>query len=437
MKLFRILTIRHSGFYLFWLAILLFSCRESPRISGQNKISSSADTGWVELINGKDFTGWKANESDSTWTIVDQCFQAHGSRSHLFYISTGTLDSFENFEIEVLVKTYDKANSGIYFHTHYQPEGWPGHGIEIQVNNSHIGAGDYREFKKMGSLYGIRNVYKSFGKDSVWNTIRAKMEYPRVQVWVNSVKTADYYFATTPETTHKAPKGTFALQGHDPDSKMQYKSFKVKRLSHLFTTDSSPGIQSPWADSLQIYQNAQFAFIDMRPASGWDLETAKSYMYNTGIHMATVWENGKSHLPIESYSPLFTGISIQAKDLGEHITSSVDYTLGISQTLEEAGRLLGSGKINSWAHEGSVIPKQYWNRLLQVAKQKKVAIEINNQEKVPSPDFILAAKKLGCKFSMAGLASKPGMPTSFFILETIRHAGLEYKDFYIPGLNTY
>ena len=45
----------------------------------------SFDDGWVEFINGKDFTGWKASENTSTWSVTDGLFQAVGKRSHLFY----------------------------------------------------------------------------------------------------------------------------------------------------------------------------------------------------------------------------------------------------------------------------------------------------------------------------------------------------------------
>ena len=44
------------------------------------------DEGWVELINKKDFTGWRSSETKSTWTITPEgYFQAVGKRSHLFH----------------------------------------------------------------------------------------------------------------------------------------------------------------------------------------------------------------------------------------------------------------------------------------------------------------------------------------------------------------
>src|SRR5688500_7239956 len=118
----------------------------------------SFDEGWVELINGKDFSGWKASENTATWSVTDGLFQAVGKRSHLFYEGAYLKDGFKNFELEVQVKTFELANTGIYFHTKYQEKGWPNSGMEIQVNNTHIGEGDYIELKKTASLYGVRNL---------------------------------------------------------------------------------------------------------------------------------------------------------------------------------------------------------------------------------------------------------------------------------------
>src|SRR5687767_11918148 len=141
----------------FALSILAFKPAEYQILS-----NLSFDDDWVELINGKDFTGWRASEHTSTWSITDGFFQAVGKRSHLYYEGEHLKDGFKNFEMEVQVRTFRFANSGIYFHTAYKETGWPDKGIEIQVNNTHLGEGDYIELKKMGSLYGVRNIYKTF-----------------------------------------------------------------------------------------------------------------------------------------------------------------------------------------------------------------------------------------------------------------------------------
>jgi hypothetical protein len=79
--------------------------------------------------------------------------------------------SFENFEAQVEVRARAGANSGFYFHTAYQEEGWPAQGFEVQVDNSQKEHDGYHENKLTGSLYGIRNVYKAMAKDDEWFTL--------------------------------------------------------------------------------------------------------------------------------------------------------------------------------------------------------------------------------------------------------------------------
>ena len=53
------------------------------------------DTGWVELFNGKDLSGWTASENASTWTVTDRVMQAYGKRSHLYYSGEYLRDSLK------------------------------------------------------------------------------------------------------------------------------------------------------------------------------------------------------------------------------------------------------------------------------------------------------------------------------------------------------
>ncbi|MDD8043823.1 MAG: DUF1080 domain-containing protein, partial [Verrucomicrobiota bacterium] len=105
------------------------------------------DDGWVTIFDGKTFDGWKINETPESWKIEDGCIVANGTRSHIFYV--GDEEPFVNFEFKADVMTRPGSNSGIYFHTRYQDEGWPKYGFESQVN---ISQGDYI---KTGSLYQV------------------------------------------------------------------------------------------------------------------------------------------------------------------------------------------------------------------------------------------------------------------------------------------
>ena len=186
-----------------------------------------AQEGWVSLFDGKSFEGWKASEHKDSWKIVDGELVCHGPRSHLFY--DGDLKPFKNFEFEAEVLTRPGANSGIYFHTRFQTEGWPRYGYEVQVNNTH------RDPKKTGGLYGVADVFEAPAKDNQWFEIYFKVQGKHVVVKVDGKQVVDY---TEPEDVQPAPggflrkidEGTFALQAHDPDSVVHFRNIRVKKL---------------------------------------------------------------------------------------------------------------------------------------------------------------------------------------------------------------
>src|SRR4051812_42693821 len=125
--------------------------------------AAEAEEGFTSLFDGKSFTGWKtAEENKATWKIEDGALVAHGDRCHLFYV--GEDKPFKNFHLKVEVMTEPHSNGGIYFHTKYQPEGWPKGGFECQVNNTHT------DWIKTGSLYGLVNVAQSAAQDKKWWT---------------------------------------------------------------------------------------------------------------------------------------------------------------------------------------------------------------------------------------------------------------------------
>ena len=152
-------------------------------------VSSHAEDEWFQLFDGKSLAGWSASENPETWKVEDGCLVCQGARSHLFYQGEVEDHQFKNFELEVELKTDPLANSGIYIHTAYQESGWPEKGYEIQINNSHQGSGAYRELKRTGSLYAVRNVYKSGVEDGHWFRMRVTVAGNRIRVWVNDLPT--------------------------------------------------------------------------------------------------------------------------------------------------------------------------------------------------------------------------------------------------------
>jgi len=190
---------------------------------------SAADTepGFQPLMDGQTFNGWrKAAENPDTWTIEDGAFVARGPRCHLFYV--GDEKPFKNFHLKVDVMTEPNSNGGIYFHTRYQPDGWPRGGFESQVNVSH---GDWI---KTGSLWGVVNVGLTPAQDRKWWTQEIIVRGNTVTVLIDGKKVIEYIeppgAQPGKEYERKLGEGTFALQAHDPGSVVRYKNIRVKRL---------------------------------------------------------------------------------------------------------------------------------------------------------------------------------------------------------------
>jgi hypothetical protein len=186
--------------------------------------------GWIHLFNGKDLSGWKASEKEGVFKVKDGKLIVHGPRSHLFYVGPVEKADFKNFEWKCEIMTKPKANSGMYFHTEFQEEGWPTKGYEVQVNNTHP------DPRKTGSLYAIEDVMdESPVKDNEWFTQHVIVDGKRIIVKVNDEVLIDY---TEPDDVKREGRdagkllrsGTFAIQGHDPGSEVHYRKIMVKPL---------------------------------------------------------------------------------------------------------------------------------------------------------------------------------------------------------------
>jgi Domain of Unknown Function (DUF1080) len=202
--------------------IITCSCASSHKANSQ-------ETGWISLFDGKSLTGWRINENDSTFSIEDGAIKVNGKISHLFYEGAVNNASFKNFEFKARVKTTPGSNSGIYFHTAFKEKGFPSKGYEVQVNNSHT------DWRRTGSLYAVDDVREVYVSDNEWYTEYIKVEGKKITIKINDSTVVDYVEPEGIENTKgrrekRLGTGTFALQGHDPKSKVYFKEIYVRPL---------------------------------------------------------------------------------------------------------------------------------------------------------------------------------------------------------------
>jgi len=184
-----------------------------------------ADDGWISIFNGRDLTGWRANENPGTFSVKDGLLVVDGPRSHLFYVGPVCGANFRNFEWKADVLTFPKANSGMYFHTEYQASGWPGKGYEVQVNTTHS------DRKKTGGLYGVADVMDNApSRDGEWFTQHIIVQDKRIVIKVDGKVTVDYTEPDNVRGPRRLSSGTVAIQGHDPDSVVHFRNIMIKPL---------------------------------------------------------------------------------------------------------------------------------------------------------------------------------------------------------------
>lgn len=212
------------------LVVLLLTLSGTIGLEAEAQQNPPEGDEWVSLFDGESLDGWKASENDESFSVQDGRIVVDGPRSHLFYQGSVANHDFDDFELTVDVMTKPGANSGIYFHTEYQEEGWPSKGYEVQINNSYEG-----DPRRTGSLYAVDDVKDVVAEDNEWFTMHVRVEGRDVQVNVDGETVVDY---TEPENVDRSDdmsgrvlsSGTIALQGHDPDSVVHFKNIYVKPL---------------------------------------------------------------------------------------------------------------------------------------------------------------------------------------------------------------
>jgi len=194
---------------------------------------------WQALFNGKDLTGWRANNDPDSFTVVDGALCTHAlgnTKAHLFYV--GDLRDgfvrFKNFELEATVRAEPNSNGGIFVHCDMTTRDAVKHlakGYEVQLNSS------TKEPRKTGSLYAVIDFADSSVDETQWFTVRIVVQDKRITVALNGRQVVDY---TEPPDVQRPPQragrlfsadgGAIALQAHDAGSTWYFKDIRVKRL---------------------------------------------------------------------------------------------------------------------------------------------------------------------------------------------------------------
>jgi hypothetical protein len=450
--------------------------------------------GWQELFDGRTLEGWKASENQKSFRVQDGAIVCNGSRAHLFYVGEKGETEYRNFEFEAQVMTTKGSNSGIYFHTAFQESGWPAKGYEAQVFNAGRKEKPSGERKMTGSLYGIRNVWKTPASNDQWFDYRIRVQGKTIRIWINDAKTVDYTEPADPGTgERRLSTGTFALQAHDPESTVLYRNLRVKRLA-----DDLPSPGKPPSDLelnrrfLELARgNLPLMDLHVHLKGGLTQEealqhsreygTTYGFAVNCGLDNPIPDENtlrkfldqyerppqaylamqaeGREWLElftqesIEEFDYVFTDAMTWTNDKGKRMRLWVSDEVEIGDPedfmemlLSRTESILGSEPIDILVNP-TFLPEaiadryeELWteariDRLVQALARNQIALEINNRYKLPSPKIIKKAKSTGVKFTFGtnnGGAEDLGHLE--YCLDMIEECGLTRDDMWSPQL---
>jgi hypothetical protein len=456
-----------------------------------------AEEGWVDLFDGRTLAGWRAAENPASFRVVDGTIAGDGPRAHLFYVGKDGKASFENFEAEVEVRARAGANSGFYFHTAFQEKDWPAQGFEVQVNNSQRQHGDYLELKMTGSLYGIRNVYKAMVKDEEWFTLHVTVRRPRVEIKVNGTLVVDWIEPPGPlpegaPKVNRLGRGTFALQCHDPESRVFYRNLRVKPLpAPPAIAGPTPLVDERYAQVLALGR-ANFPLVDLHAhlKGGLTIEKALALSRDTGVFLGVAVNCGKG-FPVENDAgaleflktmegqPVFVGMQAEGREwvtmFSKETRARFDYVFTDSMTwTNPAGRrmrlwipeeveigpdeqafmdllvaktvgILEAEPIDIYVNPtflpAAIAPRydSLWTearmtRVIDAAVKAGVAIEINARYRLPSEAFLRLAKAKGARFTFGtNNGGVDDLGDWSYPLEMQKKLDLKWQDMFVPG----
>jgi hypothetical protein len=478
------LWLKRSVGFLLLIVITLTSCHQKDE--------------WFELFDGKSMQGWQASENQSSWRIEDGALVTGGDRSHLFYTGDLNNHNFKNFELMADVKATSFSNSGIYFHTGFQETGWPEKGYECQVINSisKTDEGGYTEHKLTGSLYGIRNLAKSPVNDNDWFTYRIVVQGKNIKTYINEELMVDYTEPEHPLRTdgmkgRVLSSGTFALQCHDPKSKVYFKNIKVKPLPDELPTPGQPLADIEYQEKLLLASARNIPLMDLHAhlkkglTMEQILENARMYGFtygiavNCGLNMGfesndslqnfiefykkppqtflAMQAEGREWLElfstetIDQFDYVFTDAMTWTNDNGKRMrlwlkeeTEVGDPQDFMDQLVNRIENIIGKEPIDIYVNATYLpdeISAQYdelWteermDKVIAVLNSNQVAMEISARYKIPSARFIKRAKAAGVKFTFGtNNTGADDLGRLEYCLDMIEACDLNQDDLWIP-----
>lgn len=210
-------------------ACLVFSASHAVAIKPDETVQPENDheEGFEPLFDGKSFTGW---HGQNEWFRIEdeQIVAGRLDRPIPKNQFLRTDQEFEDFELRLQFKLIgEKSNAGVQFRTAEIPDHHEVIGYQADLGPGWYGC-LYDESRRRKILAGP--APEDRGKpvrEGAWNDYRIRCVGPKIELWINGVKTVDY---TEPDDSI-ARRGIIAVQVHSgPPMEARYRRLRIREL---------------------------------------------------------------------------------------------------------------------------------------------------------------------------------------------------------------
>jgi formylglycine-generating enzyme required for sulfatase activity len=206
------------------LGVIIIITIKSKSRNGEATIGAA---GFVALFNGKDLTGWMTHPTQpGNWRVEDGVIIGSGPLASHLYTERG---DYKDFHLRAEARINGGGDGGVCFRTSFGPflpaerPMWP-LGYEAQINCT----GSDRN--KNGSLFAsgktVFSVLDSNSYPDFWFTLEVIAEGNHILTKVNGKVVADFT-----DTDRQITSGRIALQQHDPETKVEFRTIEIKELN--------------------------------------------------------------------------------------------------------------------------------------------------------------------------------------------------------------
>jgi hypothetical protein len=183
------------------------------------------------LFDGKSLAGWEGNEA--MFRVQDSAIVAGSLKERIPHNEfLCTKEEFADFELRLEAKLVGKGdNAGVQFRSRRVPNHYEVSGYQCDIGRMQgkpiwgwlYDESRRRKFLAEADAERLAKVVKS----EDWNELVIRCQGPRVEIWVNGLKTVD--FTETDDTIQRS--GVIGLQIHGGEpAEASYRNIRIKKL---------------------------------------------------------------------------------------------------------------------------------------------------------------------------------------------------------------